>query len=80
MMRKCLKMRLTGSSPETFIACEYSSDRYLSWVQVREMSLITWQSEPFAPDALARLLESKGWHQTDICDALDEARTFRQEV
>lgn len=79
-MRKCLKLRFTGNSPETLIACEYSADTYLSWAQVQELSDISWQSGPLAVDELAKLLESRGWHPTDIWDGLDEARTARQEV
>ena len=79
-MRKYLKLRLASPCPETFTAYEYESDIYLSWAHMRELPNVTWQSDSLGTEQITQLLASRGWHQTDIGDELDEARTANQEV
>ena len=69
-----LKISRVNLAPETYTAFEYESERYMSWAHARTIPAIQWESGPVKIDELVVLLESRGWHQTDIGDELDEAR------
>lgn len=75
-MATYLKLRRVSLTPETFMAMEYSSDIYVSWARAQTLPDVQWQSDPLSVDELIALLVSRGWHQTDIGDELDEALEF----
>lgn len=76
-MEKRLKLRQTGQTPECFIAYEYESDEYISYAFYNEIPNVLWRSVPFETEEIIGMLRKRGWHQTDICDELAEARKFR---
>lgn len=75
-MTRRLKLRQAGKSPESFVALEYESDKYLSYAHVTEIPDVSWQSPPLPTEAVIALLRDRGWHTTDIGDELDEARRY----
>ena len=75
-MAMFLKLRWSDLQPERFAAMEYASPVYVSWTHDSTLPDVRWQSEPLPVDALLTLLASRGWHQTDIGDELDEARRY----
>ena len=77
---KYLRVCLVGASPETMRAFEYESATYLSQVKVPELPSTSWQSDPLQAKELIGQLRHRGWHTTDIGDAMDEARTNVREA
>ncbi len=71
---KRLRARLVQITPETMKAMEYESDMYLNQIDVPELPSITWESSPLLTEELIGHLRKRGWHPTDIGDALHEAR------
>ena len=75
---KYLRACLVGTGPETMKAFEYESHIYLSQDRFPVLPATIWQSETLETQDLIGQLRDRGWHTTDIGDALDEARTARR--
>jgi hypothetical protein len=71
---KYLRACLVGTSPETVKAFEYESGIYLSQDRVPALPSVSWESDALETEKLIEVLRSRGWHTTDIGDALDEPR------
>lgn len=60
-----------------FAAIEYVADGYISAERPVPEDLIAWQQvDPIPTSHLIDLLVRRGWHLTDVGDALHEARTI----
>ena len=73
--RKHLRACLIGTAPETMKAFEYESHIHLSQDQYPVLPAATWESDTLETQKLIERLRARGWHTTDIGDALDVART-----
>ena len=71
---KHLRACLVGTHPETVKAFEYESEIHLSQARVPALPSVSWESDALATDELVELLRARGWHTTDIGDALHETR------
>jgi hypothetical protein len=78
---KYLRACLVGTRPEIVKAFEYESEIYLSQARVPVLPSVSWESDALETKELIELLRTRGWHTTDIGDALDETRkTHRREA
>jgi hypothetical protein len=71
---KYLRTCLVGTCPETVKAFEYQSDIYLSQARVPVLPSVSWESDALETEKLIEVLRNRGWHTTDIGDALNEPR------
>ena len=73
-MKKFLRIVSDSNSSNEFVAYEYRSDIYLN--RNFPLSDVSWDSGPKEAEQLIAELCARGWHSTDIGDALDEARRW----
>lgn len=73
-MKKFLRIVSGPNSSSNFIAYEYFGEVYLN----RNITLsdVSWTSNQEGAEQLIAELRARGWHPTDIADALDEARRW----
>lgn len=70
-----LRIYLVSKEPEMCLALEYKASQFKRHeIDVNASDLVWKLDEPLRTSDLIDLLLLRGWHQTDIGDALSEAR------
>lgn len=67
-------LRILRQSPHMFKAIEYVSPMFRRYDIEVSVDSIQWASEEMSAESLITILRERGWHQTDIGDALHDAR------
>lgn len=73
-MKRYLRIVAVADEQTVFRAIEYNATSFQPEEVDVPLNLVVWRSEALSVDELIKLLLSRGWHQTDIGDALHEAR------
>lgn len=68
-------LRIVRQSSGMFEAIEYVSPMFKHYEIEVSVDSIQWVSEKISAETLITVLLERGWHQTDIGDALHDARS-----
>ena len=71
---KHLRIRTISAHPLAMKAFEYENDIHLSQTRFPELPSVSWESDTLDKNSLVDVLQGRGWHPTDILDALEEAQ------
>ena len=77
-MHRHLKMRRPDPHKQLYVAEEHVSDKALTYAELSTLHSPSWTSAAADVNTLMEELAARGWHPTDILDAVDEARRVQK--